>query len=333
MSADAHATHTRRALSPLLPTAELLRLGSAAVSALERLHAKGFVHNNVSASALLLLDYSPGTTNPARRACTPRRSPRTPQAADCMQLCGLGKATRWQDPSTGAHAHYKQIPLDDSRNMNDALASANTLLGRVTTRRDDLEALAYTLLSLVKRLPWVAKYSVYEALHCIARDKVHLAAETICAGAPTALLALLRRVTALRFDEEPDYAALRALLAVPAAPAPIELVDAADAPPPLAAGETQGWLTVLNGHKIMTQRCHYDVAAEDVAALVAAAAAGGLRISAVACRTTKGGADGWALWQMRARASPTRCARFLRARSCPRTGSWSSGRRGTTSRA
>ena len=60
-------------------------------------------------------------------------------------------ATKWKE--RGIHVRYDQRP-DDFRGTV-RYASVHAHLGRTTSRRDDLESLAYTLLFLLKgRLPW-----------------------------------------------------------------------------------------------------------------------------------------------------------------------------------
>jgi serine/threonine protein kinase len=67
-------------------------------------------------------------------------------------LVDLGLAVRWRDKH-GEHVKYDQRP-DDFRGTI-RYASVHAHLGRTTSRRDDLESLAYTLCFLLNgRLPW-----------------------------------------------------------------------------------------------------------------------------------------------------------------------------------
>ncbi|GMQ10556.1 hypothetical protein CsSME_00053507 [Camellia sinensis var. sinensis] len=68
-------------------------------------------------------------------------------------LVDLGLATRWRDASTGLHVEYDQRP--DVFRGTVRYASVHAHLGRIGSRRDDLESLAYTLIFLLRgRLPW-----------------------------------------------------------------------------------------------------------------------------------------------------------------------------------
>lgn len=67
-------------------------------------------------------------------------------------LVDMGLAMRWREPRSG-HVKYDQRP-DDFRGTV-RYASVHAHLGRTTSRRDDMESLAYTLMFLLKgRLPW-----------------------------------------------------------------------------------------------------------------------------------------------------------------------------------
>lgn len=62
-------------------------------------------------------------------------------------------ATRWRDGSTGLHVDYDQRP--DVFRGTVRYASVHAHLGRTSSRRDDLESFAYTLIFLHRgRLPW-----------------------------------------------------------------------------------------------------------------------------------------------------------------------------------
>ncbi|KAG6429064.1 hypothetical protein SASPL_107103 [Salvia splendens] len=105
-----------------------------AISILEKLHMKGFVHGDVKPENFLL--GQPGTAEEKK-----------------LYLIDLGLASRWKDASSGQHVEY-DLRLDIFRGTI-RYASVHAHLGRTGSRRDDLESQAYTLIFLIKgRLPW-----------------------------------------------------------------------------------------------------------------------------------------------------------------------------------
>ncbi|KAK6161904.1 hypothetical protein DH2020_001745 [Rehmannia glutinosa] len=105
-----------------------------AISILEKLHSRGYVHGDVKPENFLL------------------GPPGTPDAKKLF-LVDLGLATRWRDNSTGLHVDYDQRP--DVFRGTVRYASVHAHLGRTCSRRDDLESLAYALIFLLRgRLPW-----------------------------------------------------------------------------------------------------------------------------------------------------------------------------------
>nr|CAB3478455.1 unnamed protein product [Digitaria exilis] len=106
-----------------------------AISILEKLHAKGFVHGDVKPENFLL--GQPGSPDEKK-----------------LFLIDLGLASRWKEGgASGQHVEYDQKP--DIFRGTIRYASVHAHLGRTGSRRDDLESLAYTLIFLLRgRLPW-----------------------------------------------------------------------------------------------------------------------------------------------------------------------------------
>ena len=82
--------------------------------------------------------------------------------------------------------------------------------------RDDLEALAYSLVYLHRgQLPWsqVSAPTQREKFVLIRQAKQHEEPQLLCAGLPPSFAEFLRLCRAMPAHGQPDYAALRALLA------------------------------------------------------------------------------------------------------------------------
>ena len=91
-------------------------------------------------------------------------------------------------------------------------ASLNVHEGMECSRRDDLEALCYMLISLhVGRLPWscVREKTLALKLKKIAEMKKELELSKICSGCPEAIYKMLMYCRQLDYDEEPNYSKLQ----------------------------------------------------------------------------------------------------------------------------
>mmetsp|Transcript_28324 Transcript_28324/g.67352 ORF Transcript_28324/g.67352 Transcript_28324/m.67352 type:complete len:506 (-) Transcript_28324:483-2000(-) len=161
-----------------------------ALSILEALHKKGYVHGDVKPENFLL-----------GRADSP--------LAKKLYLVDLGLATRWKDSICGIHVEYDQRP--DVFRGTVRYASVHAHLGRTASRRDDLESLAYTLLFLLKgRLPWQG-YQGDNKGFLVCKKKMATSAEQLCRYTPAAFRQFTEAVVNIKFDEEPKYAAYRDL--------------------------------------------------------------------------------------------------------------------------
>lgn len=161
-----------------------------ALTILEKLHAKGYVHGDVKPENFLL--GPAGSSNEKR-----------------LYLVDLGLATRWRDSVCGTHVEYDQRP--DVFRGTVRYASVHAHLGRTASRRDDLESLAYTLLFLLKgRLPWQG-YQGDNKGFLVCKKKMATSAELLCRYTPQAFRLFTEAVINLKFDEEPKYGAYSTL--------------------------------------------------------------------------------------------------------------------------
>lgn len=232
-----------------------------AISILEKLHMKGFVHGDVKPENFLL--GQPGTADEKK-----------------LFLIDLGLASKWKDSSNGQHVDYDQRP--DIFRGTIRYASVHAHLGRTGSRRDDLESLAYTLIFLIRgRLPWQG-YQGDNKSFLVCKKKMATSPEMLCCFCPPPFKQFLEHVTNMKFDEEPNYAKLVSLFDSLIEPCtalrPIRIdgalkigqkrgrmmVDLEDDEQPrkkvrLGTPATQ-WISVYNARRPMKQRYHYNVA-------------------------------------------------------------------------
>ncbi|CAA0837516.1 Protein kinase family protein [Striga hermonthica] len=254
-----------------------------AISILEKLHMKGFVHGDVKPENFLL--GQPGTADEKK-----------------LYLIDLGLASRWKDSSSGQHVEYDQRP--DIFRGTIRYASVHAHLGRTGSRRDDLESLAYTLIFLIKgRLPWQG-YQGDNKSFLVCKKKMSTSPELMCCFCPPPFKQFLETVTNMKFDEEPNYSKLISFFDSLIEPCtslrPIRIDGA------LKVGQKRGrllinleedeqpkkkvrlgspatqWISVYNARRPMKQRYHYNVADSRLRQHVEKGNEDGLYISCVA---------------------------------------------------
>ncbi|GLT85452.1 hypothetical protein SLE2022_036420 [Rubroshorea leprosula] len=236
-----------------------------AISILEKMHSKGYVHGDVKPENFLL--GPPGTPDEKK-----------------LFLVDLGLATKWRDNSTGQHVEYDQRP--DVFRGTVRYASVHAHLGRTGSRRDDLESLAYTLIFLLRgRLPWQG-YQGENKGFLVCKKKMATSPETLCCFCPTPFRHFVEYVVNLKFDEEPNYAKYISLFDGIVGPNPdirpintdgaqkliyqvghkrgrLTMEEEEDEQPKkkvrMGMPATQ-WISVYNARRPMKQRYHYNVA-------------------------------------------------------------------------
>ncbi|XP_078439124.1 casein kinase 1-like protein HD16 [Wolffia australiana] len=261
-----------------------------AISILEKVHSKGYVHGDVKPENFLL--GPPGTSEEKN-----------------LFLVDLGLATRWKDSSTGQHVAYDQRP--DVFRGTVRYASVHAHLGRTGSRRDDLESLAYTLVFLLRgRLPWQG-YQGENKGFLVCKKKMATSPESLCCFCPLPFRYFVEYVVNLKFDEEPNYAKCISLFDGIVGPnpdiRPINtdgaqkliyqvgqkrgrlLMEEEDEEQPkkkirMGTPATQ-WISVYNARRPMKQRYHYNVADTRLAQHIEKGNEDGLFISGVASCT------------------------------------------------
>lgn len=231
-----------------------------AISILQQLHFKGFVHGDVKPENFLL--GQPGSSD-----------------AKKLYLVDLGLASRWRDSSSGHHVDYDQKP--DVFRGTVRYASVHAHLGRTGSRRDDLESLAYTLIFLLRgKLPWQGIVGENKGF-LVCRKKMGTSPEMLCCLCPPPFRQFLESVTNMKFDEEPDYSKLISLFEDSIGPNPLSrpvridgalkvgqkrgrlVVDLEDGAQPrkrvrLGTPASQ-WISVYSSRVPMKQRYHFNV--------------------------------------------------------------------------
>ncbi|KAL5698492.1 Casein kinase 1-like protein hd16 [Ranunculus cassubicifolius] len=161
-----------------------------AISILEKLHLRGFVHGDVKPENFLL--GLPGSPEEKK-----------------LYLVDLGLASRWKEASSGRHVGYDQRP--DVFRGTVRYASVHAHLGRTGSRRDDLESLAYTLIFLLRgSLPWQGFLGENKGF-LVCKKKMATSPDALCNYCPNPFKELLEMVTSMKFDEEPNYSKLISL--------------------------------------------------------------------------------------------------------------------------
>lgn len=236
-----------------------------AISILEKLHSKGYIHGDVKPENFLL--GPPGKPDEKR-----------------LFLVDLGLATRWRDPNTGGHVAYGQRP--DVFRGTVRYASVHAHLGRAESRRDDLESLAYTLIFLLRgRLPWQGFQGENKGF-LVCKKKMSTSPEVLCCFSPAPFRQFVEHVVNLNYDEEPNYAKLISLFDGIVGPNPDIRPINTDGAQKLVCqvGHKRGrltveedddeqpvkkirtgmpatqWISVYNARRPMKQRYHYNVA-------------------------------------------------------------------------
>jgi casein kinase 1 len=169
----------------------VLQCADQMIALLELCHSKGILHRDIKPHNFLM-----GLGNESTR----------------IYLIDFGLSKSYRDPKTDKHVAYREgRSLTGTRRY----VSLNVHHGIEQSRRDDLESLGYVLMHFLRgTLPWQGMKGATkkEKLERIKASKLSTEVEDLCFGFPPEFGAYLHACRNLRFDEKPDYAALRRLL-------------------------------------------------------------------------------------------------------------------------
>ncbi|CAK8560245.1 unnamed protein product [Lathyrus sativus] len=268
--------------SHTLSTEMVACIAIEAISILEKMHSRGYVHGDVKPENFLL--GASGTPDEKK-----------------LFLVDLGLATKWRDSTSGLHVNYDQRP--DVFRGTVRYASVHAHLGRTGSRRDDLESLAYTLIFLLRgRLPWQGFQGENKGYQ-VCRKKMGTSPETLCCFCPQPFKEFIEHVVCLKFDEEPNYAKYISFFDGIVGPNPdIRPLNTEGAQK--LVGHKRGrlasdnddeqpkkkvrmglpanqWISVYNARRPMKQRYHYNVSSTRLAQHIEKGNEDGLYISSV----------------------------------------------------
>eukprot|EP00755_Sulcionema_specki_P029148 Sspe_Gene.91526::Locus_63028_Transcript_3_4_Confidence_0.500_Length_1582::g.91526::m.91526 len=170
-----------------------LMLAEQMLHVVEALHREGFIHRDIKPDNFAM---GRGKTG------------------HILHLVDYGLAKRYLDRN-GEHIRFR---ADKGFTGTARYASLHTHQGFEQSRRDDLESLAYMLISMMAGgLPWQGVRAPDRAMKkkLIQEQKtaMRLCPEKLCVGCPPCVLNFYTYILGLGFDEEPNYAKCRELFA------------------------------------------------------------------------------------------------------------------------
>jgi casein kinase 1 len=169
----------------------VLMLADQMICRVEYVHSKGFLHRDIKPDNFLI---------------------GIGKRSSLVYIIDFGLAKKYRDNRTGKHITYVE---NRSLTGTARYASTNTHLGIEQSRRDDLEALMYVLIYLMRAtLPWqgLQARTKQEKYDRIKQTKVETSVGELCRGLPGEFEEYLHYVKSLKFDARPDYSYLRRLL-------------------------------------------------------------------------------------------------------------------------
>lgn len=163
----------------------VLMLGDQIISRVKLCHSRDYLHRNIAPRHFLI-----GTGFTAHQ----------------VHIIGFERCKRYRHRDT-----HKHIPYSEGKKLvcDPRFASLAVLAGAEASRRDDLEAVGYMLLYLLRgKLPWDGALTK----EAIKAARTSTSIETLCQSVPSELQTLLQYCRSLKFEAKPDYSYLKRLL-------------------------------------------------------------------------------------------------------------------------
>lgn len=154
------------------------------ITLVQLIHERGIIHRNLHPSNFLLGIH---------------------ENSNQLFLIDFGIAKCYLDPSTEEHIPYQ---VGKEFLGSSQFVSINTHMGLEQSRRDDLEALGYVMIFLMKgTLPWLGITSNRRDLlnEQILESKLLTSYESLCEGLPKEFVDYFKIVRSLQFEDEPPY--------------------------------------------------------------------------------------------------------------------------------
>lgn len=166
----------------------VLMLADQMLASVEFMHSKNYIHRDIKPDNFVV---GLGRT------------------ANQVFIIDYGLAKRYRDQNTHEHIKYSE---GKQLTGTARYASVGALRGNEQSRRDDLEALGYVWIYLLKGgLPWMGiniknRKQKYDRI-CEIKRKTSV--NELCRGCPTEFIRYFNEVRALRFTDQPNYAVFR----------------------------------------------------------------------------------------------------------------------------
>lgn len=247
------------------------------IKILQDLHCCGWCHGDIKPDNLVL-----------GRKGTPTQ--------DELHMVDFGLARKFRQGPHEEHIQYDQQPGCGRGTY--AFSSVHVLLGRTSSRRDDLISLAYTLIFLLKgSLPWLED----DSIDSVCKKKLTTTSQSLCQPYPRCFQQFVEAVMKLKFAEEPKYDQYLSWF-VPLLSEPTDSLvedfgvgskrersqdhDAHfdETPKKFRLGTpTEQWISVCNFHSTMKQRYRCNVVDAEVKQHINKGLEDGFQVTAVAC--------------------------------------------------